>query len=330
MAVMLRALARRLRHAATFGRLKPGTAAYRSHAKAEMEHYDRLYAGDGDARERLVEPVPPSWVEIQRLAAEHIRAASGDDITGHVLARLRARERPRLLSLGSGPGGVEMVFAREVPAAEYVCLDFNPGLLALGRERAAAEGLPVRFEQADLNTVALPRGEFDLVFCHAALHHLLELERLAEEIRGALRPGGELVVVDVIARSGYRMWPETRRAARAIFAALPARYRLNHTAYPERRVDERLWEADTRAAGMECARSEDILPVLDAAFTREIFVPYLTLSRRFFDTMYGPNYDLARPLDAAILRWIWELDCHYLASGELRPESFFGVFRPRP
>lgn len=328
--MMLRALARRLRHAVTFGRLRPGTAAYDRHARAEMEHYNRLYSGDQAARERLVEPVPPSWVEIQRLAAEHIREASGNDITGHVLARLRGRKRPRLLSLGCGPGGVELVFAREVPDAEYVCLDFNPDLLALGRERAAAEGLTLRFEQADLNTVALPSGEFDVVFCHAALHHLLALERLAAEIRRALRPGGELIAVDVIARSGYRMWPETRRVARAVFAALPEPYRLNHTAYPEKRVDKRIWEADTRAAGMECARSEEILPVLDRAFTRETFVPYLALSRRFFDTMYGPNYDLARPLDAAILRWIWELDCHRLASGALRPESFFGVFRPRP
>ena len=328
--MMIRALARRLRHAASLARLKPGTAAYDSHSRAEMEHYNRLYSGDAAARERLVEPVPPSWVEIQRLCAEHIRQASGDDITGHVLGRLRARERPRLLSLGCGPGGVEMVFAREVPAAEYVCLDFNPDLLALGRERAAAEGLPLRFERADLNTVDLPRAEFDIVFCHASLHHLIELERLAAEIRRALRPGGELVVVDMIARRGYRMWPETRRAARAIFAALPAQYRLNHTGYPRKRVDERIWEADASAAGMECVRSEDILPVLDAAFLRDAFVPYLTLSRRFFDTMYGPNYDLTRPLDAAILQWIWEMDCHYLATGALRPESFFGVFRARP
>ena len=329
MAIMLRALVRRFRHAVSFARLKPGTAAYDSHSRAEMEHYNRLYGGDAAARERLVEPAPASWVEIQRLCAEHIREASGADITGHVLERLRARERPRLLSLGCGPGGVEMVFAREVPEAEYVCLDFNPDLLALGRERAAAEGLPLRFEKADLNTVALPHAEFDIVFCHASLHHLLELERLAAEIRRALRPGGELIVVDMIARRGYRMWPETRRVARAIFAALPAQYRLNHTGYPKKRVDERIWEADTSAAGMECVRSEDILPVLDGAFIRNVFVPYLTLSRRFFDTMYGPNYDLARPLDAATLRWIWEMDCHHLASGALRPESFFGVFRAR-
>jgi hypothetical protein len=34
----------------------------------------------------------------------------------------------------------------------------------------------VRFSQADLNTVSLPKREFDLVFCHACLHHVLELE----------------------------------------------------------------------------------------------------------------------------------------------------------
>ncbi|MFB3825257.1 MAG: class I SAM-dependent methyltransferase [Bryobacteraceae bacterium] len=298
---------------------------YRAHMAAEIEHYSKVYSGP-ESRARLIEPVPASWAEIQRLAAEKIQAETGADITGHVLARLRARERPRLLSLGSGPGGVEMVFARECPEADYVCMDVNAELLALGRARAAEEGLPVIFEQADLNAVTLPRGAFDLVFCHAVLHHVVELERLAAQIAAALRPAGELIVVDVITRRGQRMWPETRRTARAIFRTLPERYRVNHTAYSEKRTDRDLWEGDTSRAGMECVRSEDILPVLRARFRERLFVPYLAFSRRFFDTMYGPNYDLTRPLDSALLRWIWELDCDSLARGALRPESFFGVY----
>lgn len=83
---------------------------------------------------------------------------------------------------------------------------------------------------------------------------------------------------------------------------------------------------DTRWAGMECIRSEDILPVLSGTFAAKMFVPHLSISRRFFHTMYGPNYDLGRAPDLAILNWIWELDRHYLATGELRPETFFGVY----
>lgn len=67
--------------------------------------------------------------------------------------------------------------------------------------------------------------------------------------------------------------------------------------------------------------------MLDATLQRVHHVPYFTLSRRFFDTMYGPNFDLSAPIDRALFEWIWQLDCHYLQSGQLRPETFFGVYR---
>ena len=311
-------------------RLRPGSKWYQRRQGEELEHYTSVfYRQDAEgerSRETLVEPAPPSWVEILRRNSELIRQATGNDLVGHVISRLKAREGARLLSLGSGPGGVELVFAREAPGAEYLCLDLNPQVLKLGASSAAAEGLPVRFEQADLNTVVLPEREFDLVFCHASLHHVIELERLMEQVRRTLRPGGELVVVDVIARRGHRMWPETRTVVRAIWRTLPARYRVNHTAYAEERVDERIWEGDTRRFGMECIRGEEIVPLLERRFARRWYVPSLAMCRRFFDTMYGPNYDLERPLDLAILNWIWALDCAMLSSGQLRPESFFGVY----
>lgn len=307
-------------------RLRLGSSAYRKRLAEEIEHYTELYSS-GEAP-NLMEPAPPAWVELQQRAARLIRRRTGADMTGHVIALLNARPQARMVSLGSGPGGVELVIAREARSAEILCLDINAAALELGRQAAAAEELDVRFAQADLNRVELEAGAFDVVFCHASLHHVLELERLLGQVERALRPGGALVVVDIITRNGYRMWPETRRLAGAIFQTLPDRYRLNHTAYlPRKRVDRKIWDGDTRGAGMECLRSEELLPLLRSRFQVECLVPHFSLSRRFFDTMYGPNYDLSRPLDRAILDWIWELDCYLLESGRLRPETFFGIFR---
>jgi SAM-dependent methyltransferase len=320
----LRARARALAAA----RLRFGSSAYRRRLDEEIEHYAQLYSSGETCR--LTEPAPPAWIELQERAAHLIRQHTGADLAGHVTRLLKARPHARMLSLGSGAGGVELALAREAPAAEILCLDINPAALELGRAAAAAERLHVRFAQADLNRVELEAASFDVVFCHASLHHVLELERLLAQVERALRPGGALVVVDIITRNGYRMWPETRRLAGAIFRTLPARYRLNHTAYlPHKRVDRRIWNGDTRGAGMECLRSEELLPLIRSRFDVECLVAYFALCRRFFDTMYGPNYDLARPLDRAILDWIWELDRHLLETGRLRPETFFGIFRRR-
>lgn len=309
-------------------RLRFGSAAYRKRLEEEIEHYSELYSSGGAAQ--LMEPAPPAWVELQRRAARLIRERTGADLTGHVTALLKARPRARMLSLGCGAGGVELVFARQARSSEILCLDINAAALELGRQAAAAEGLNVRFAEADLNRVELTPEAFDVVFCHASLHHVLELERLLAQVERALRPEGALVVVDIITRNGYRMWPETRKLAGAIFQTLPERYRLNHTAYlPRKRVDRKIWDGDTRGAGMECLRSEELLPLLQSRFRVECLAPHFSLCRRFFDTMYGPNYDLARPLDRAILDWIWELDCYLLEAGRLRPETFFGIFRRR-
>lgn len=307
---------------------KPGTAEYQQHVDEEIGHYSSLFR-EGEGRETLHQPIPPSWQEAESRASEVIRQRTGDVLYGHVTRRLAARPGARMLSLGSGPAGMEIAFAQAVPTAHVVCVDLNAELLELGRARAAELGLAMEFVAADLNVDALPAGEFDLVYCAASLHHVIELERVADGIARALRPGGELLTVDIVTPSGYLMWPETREIVRSIFRALPERLRVNHTAYGERRVDAEVWEADTSQHGMECVRSGDILDVLRRRFDERAYVPYFSLSRRLLDTMYGPNYDLTQPLDRAVFDFVWALDRHYLDAGVLRPETFFGLYAPK-
>jgi SAM-dependent methyltransferase len=306
---------------------KPGTGEYEEHVREEIEHYGRIYQEDS-ARESLMQPVPPAWIEAETRASELIRQTTGDDLIGHLLGRLRRAPGAPMLSLGSGPGGVELEVARHVPASVIQCMDINPDLLQLGRERARAEALRVEFAEADLNTIDLPAAAFEIVFCHAALHHVIELERLMDEIARTLRPGGVFITVDVVTRNGYLMWPQTREMVAAIWKVLPARFRVNHTVYDAPLIDDEIWESDTSVAGMECARSEAILPAIAGRFEAVHYVPYFSLSRRFFDTMYGPSYDLTAPLDKAVFDWIWEMDVHHLAAGKLQPETFFGMYRP--
>ncbi len=309
--------------------LAPGDPEYQRLAREEIQHYSDMFLGEDvkpSARETLFQPVPPSWVEMEMRARALIIQKTGFEVTAHCIKLLRASNGVKMLSLGSGPGGIELGLARHAGDSRIVCFDLNPDLMRLGRERAAEQGLNVEFEAADLNVVTLPKNEFDIVFCHASLHHVLELERIADQIRRTLRPGGKLVTVDVCTPNGYLMWPETRPVVRNLFRTLPRRFRLNHTAYAEPAVDDEIWEMDTSAASMECIRAQDIIPVLSKTFQVEIFVPYFSICRRFLDTMYGPNFELGQPLDDALMNWIWQLDRHYLETNQLKPETFFGIY----
>lgn len=291
---------------------------------AEPQDGDGLLAGVGDA---LPPPAPSAWAGVEARASALIEQATGKTVSGHLMEALSARPGAQMLAIGGSAGGVAVELMRHAPDAALACIDSRPKWLEAGRQRARDLALDAQFAALDLETIELEPRAFDLVFCHAALYRVVELEALADQIGRALRPQGRLVVVDVVTRNGHAMWRETREVVQAIWKTLPVRFRLNHTAYTAPLIDDVIWEPGPVPSGVKSARPEDILPVLGQRFLAEHFVPYFSLSRRFFDSMYGPNYDLAAPLDSALFNWIWELDLHYLATKRLRPETFFGIYR---
>jgi 2-polyprenyl-3-methyl-5-hydroxy-6-metoxy-1,4-benzoquinol methylase len=303
---------------------------YQARLREEIEHYTRLY-DDEQSRQQLTQSVPASWNYVEGRAWRRIKEANeGRSSVDEVLHHLRRCGGGRILSVGSGPGGQEIAMAKNLRESgttyEVLCLDVNPNLIALGQERANAEGLNIGFRVQDMNHVDLSKNAFDVIMCFSSLHHLISLEHVFSELHGALKPDGELVVVDIVTRNGYFMWDETLEVVRALWRILPEQFKFNFTSYEKPQIDEEYRNLDYGADDMECARSQDILPLLAQYFEPITYVPYFSICRRFFDTKYGPCYDLSKPLDKAIVDFIWNLDVHYLSTGKLKPETFFGVY----
>ncbi len=101
----------------------------------------------------------------------------------------------RVLDLAAGWGRTSFELARR--GYEVVAFDLSPDLVALGRERAAALGLPLPFLQGSVR--CLPDlGRFDAVtafYDDCPLSAESEAENLAalRRIAAALRPGGRLL-----------------------------------------------------------------------------------------------------------------------------------------
>jgi 2-polyprenyl-3-methyl-5-hydroxy-6-metoxy-1,4-benzoquinol methylase len=132
----------------------------------------------------------------------------------HLLTAAAPRPGTRVLDLGCGAGWLSLELARR--GAHVTALDISPTNLALGRYMAETNrrnfpflyqrfaGLPCRLEDfgsveflyADLNTVNLSLHEYDAVVVWDSLHHVADLERLLDQVRGALKPGGIFVGVD--------------------------------------------------------------------------------------------------------------------------------------
>jgi SAM-dependent methyltransferase len=106
---------------------------------------------------------------------------------------------PRIADLCCGTGSSSRFFAAEFGA---VCtgVDQSESLLRIGRERALKEGLQesVEFVQADARHVQLQSHGFDLVLAMGgALTYMGRADGL-ERIRFLLKPGGALLLSDLI------------------------------------------------------------------------------------------------------------------------------------
>jgi SAM-dependent methyltransferase len=135
------------------------------------------------------------------------------------------RRYARALEIGAGTGYFSLNLLRAGVIGEAVATDISPGMLRR-LERSAAE-LELRVETASCEASALPfeNHSFDLVFGHAVLHHLPDLDAAFREFRRVLRPGGVVAFCGEPSHYGDRIaaWP--KRGANAVAPLWRARMR---------------------------------------------------------------------------------------------------------
>ncbi len=124
---------------------------------------------------------------------------------------------------GCGTGVLSVELARW--ARRVTAVDRSGKALAQARERAEREGLNhLTFLEADLHDLPLASGKLDLVVISQSLHHVSEPERVLAEAARILKPGGKVVVMELLphpeewvrSRLGHRQLgfaPEDLKAA---------------------------------------------------------------------------------------------------------------------
>jgi SAM-dependent methyltransferase len=97
----------------------------------------------------------------------------------------------RVLDVACGSGNGAIAAARRTWST-VTGVDFVPELLERGRERAAAERLPVEFLEGDAQALPFGDGEFDVAMSIFGAMFAPDQEQTAAELLRVVRPGGRI------------------------------------------------------------------------------------------------------------------------------------------
>jgi ubiquinone/menaquinone biosynthesis C-methylase UbiE/biotin operon repressor len=102
-----------------------------------------------------------------------------------------------IADLGAGEGGVSLLLAQR--ARQVIAVDTSAKMIEVGREQAARQGVKnVEYRLGDMEDVPIETGGVDVTFFSQSLHHALHPERALHEAWRILRPGGRVVILDLV------------------------------------------------------------------------------------------------------------------------------------
>ena len=128
-----------------------------------------------------------------RLSKTHCPGRSWEAI-GHLVLHLT----PSIViaDLGAGEGLISQLLAQR--ARQVWCIDNSPRMVEVGTELARKNGLAnLAYKLGDIEDVPLPDKSVDVAILSQALHHAQHPQTAVNEAARILRPGGQLLVLDL-------------------------------------------------------------------------------------------------------------------------------------
>ncbi len=116
----------------------------------------------------------------------------------HIIDLLSPLDSLSILEVAAGTCACGRAMAQT--ASAVTCLDTTAGMLEVGMREARKSGLSnIIFVLGDAACLPFLDNSFDITFCRLAFHHIPEYEKPFSEMARALRPGGRLVLADLVA-----------------------------------------------------------------------------------------------------------------------------------
>ena len=129
----------------------------------------------------------------ERLGKNYVPGRTWEAI-GHFLFRLVPAIS--IVDLGAGEGMISQLLAGR--AKKVICVDSSKSMVRLGSDLAKRKGLTnLEYKLGDIEKVPLPDKSIDLALMSQSLHHAQKPEVALAEACRVLKPGGQLIVIDL-------------------------------------------------------------------------------------------------------------------------------------
>ena len=141
------------------------------------------------------------------------------------------------LEIGSGTGYFSLNLLQLGAIQSLTATDISAGMLKRLADTAEGLGLEVETVRTEAEELPFEDESFDLVFGHAVLHHIPDLDKAFAEFRRVLRPGGVIAFAGEPSRYGDRLAALPKRAG--MFVAPAWRRAVKRSPAPSRRRSNR-------------------------------------------------------------------------------------------
>jgi SAM-dependent methyltransferase len=238
----------------------------------------------------------------------------------------------RALTLGCGHGDLERGLSKYNFALQHDGIDIAEGAIAEAERLAKEAGLNhLHYAVADLNSVRLPRYEYDVVFGIGSVHHVAALEHLLIQVSQCLKPNGYLVLDEYIGPNQFQ-WPDSQLSIiNEQIELMPDRFKMALTEphWLKGPVKRHTVEEMNAVDPSEALRADHIVPLVSSFFDLlEVKGCGGSLLHLLLEHIAG-NFEDSDPEAVEYLHWLFAVEDELIASGKLQQDFALIIARKK-
>jgi len=232
----------------------------------------------------------------------------------------------RVLSIGCGDGGHELMMAQRGHAQHIVAFDASPVAIEQATANARALSLNVDFSVRLFESFVAdpgPANQYDVVLFSGSLHHVTDIEGMLSAVRTVLAPGGH-VIVNEYCGPCYQIYPVSQvEIVNRVLDRIAPIFRM---------ADERLTlptidmiMANDPTEGVRSA----LIPILTPMYFEPVYERFVGggLLHPLFGYLNGAKVNDGSPESTALVQMLIALEDELTLAGALKHDFMLGIYR---